>query len=79
MFGLGHLDLFPLLYGLIVFIGIWSIWAKLARFKILSAAAEITVFILVFKLHGGTVAGSCAAAIASLLTGMLISWKTRSK
>jgi hypothetical protein len=78
VFGLGHLDLFPLIYGLVVFIGLCSIWAKLSNGKILSAAAEIGVFILVFKLHGGSVAGSCAAAIASLLTGILISWKTRS-
>ena len=77
MYGLGHLDIFPLLYGVVIFIGLWSICAKITTGRIFSAAAEIGVFILVFHLHGGTVAGGFAATVAALLAGMLISWKTR--
>ncbi len=79
MFGLGHLDLGPLLYGLVIFIGLWSMWSKLSSGRIISFAAEVFVFALVFKLHGGTLAGGFAATIASLLTGVYIGWQFRRK
>jgi hypothetical protein len=79
MFGLGHLDLGPLFYGLVIFVGLWSMWAKLTSWRIGSFLAEAFVFYLVFKLHGGTLAGGLAATVASLLTGAYIGWQFRRK
>ncbi len=61
MLTLLHGSLEPLIYGLIIFLGIFSIWYKLTHGKWLAAAIEISVFVLVFKLHGGTMNGGFAA------------------
>lgn len=71
MYGLGHIDLAPLIYGVIIFLGLLSMWYKFTREKYLSLAIEIGVFILVFKLHGGSMAGGFAATIAALLAGVV--------
>lgn len=70
MFGLGHMDLGPLVYGLVIFLGLYSMWWKLTRHKYLSLMIEVVVFVLVFNLHGGTMAGGFAATIAALLAGV---------
>lgn len=72
MFGLGHIDIGPLLYGLVIFIGLWSMWRKLISGRIIAFIAEVFVFVLVFKLHGGTMAGGFAATVAALLAGLFI-------
>lgn len=72
MFGLGHVDLMPLLYGIIMFIGIWSMWHKLSNGYLASFAGEVVVFTLVFMLHGGSMGGGFAAMIAALIAGMTI-------
>lgn len=72
MFGLGHIDLMPLVYGCIMFLGIWSMWAKLMNGKLLALIIEIAVFSLVFSLHGGTMAGGFAAMIAALIAGFVL-------
>lgn len=77
MFGLGHLDLTPLVYGLVIFCGIFSMWWKLTHGKWLTFAVEAGVFALVFKLHGGTMAGGFAATVAALLAGLIIPWTLR--
>ena len=69
MYGLAHIDVMPLIYGVIIFIGLWSIWAKLIHGRLLAAIIEISVFALVFWLHGGSMAGGFAAAVAALLAG----------
>lgn len=77
MFGLGHVDLTPLVYGLVIFCGIFSMWWKLTHGKWLTFAVEAGVFALVFKLHGGTMAGGFAATVAALLAGLIIPWTLR--
>lgn len=72
MFGLGHIDMMPLLYGVIMFLGIWSMWNKLMTGKLLGFAVEITVFYILFSLHGGTMAGGFAAMIAALIAGRVL-------
>ena len=62
----------PLLYGLIIFLGLLSMWYKFTRGKWLALILEITVFILVFKLHGGTMSGGFAATVAALLSGVIM-------
>ena len=47
--------------------------------RLLTFAIEVGVFVLVFKLHGGTMAGSFAATVAALLAGFIIPWTLRSK
>jgi len=72
MFGLAHFDIAPLFYGVVIFIGILSMFIKLMHFRIGAFAIELTVFILVFKLHGGSMAGGFAATIAALLAGFIL-------
>lgn len=79
MFGLGHIDFGPVMYGVVIFIGLYSIWWKLTTGRFLAALVEISVFILVFKLHGGTMAGGFAATVAALLAGVIIPFTFRSK
>ena len=71
MFGLTHLDATPLIYGVVIFLGLWSMFEKLLRGYVLAFAIEVSVFWLVFKLHGGTMAGGFAATIAALLAGII--------
>ena len=69
---LGHIDFAPLLYGVIMFLGIAVMWWKLTHGRWLSLTIDIVVFALVFKLHGGTMAGGFAAMIAALLAGLFL-------
>jgi len=66
-----HLDVMPLIYGLIIFLGLWSMWHKIVNGRFIAFAIEVGVFWLVFSLHGGTMAGGFAAAIAALLAGSI--------
>lgn len=72
MFGLGHIDVTPLFYGVIMFLGLWSMWRKLKFERYAALAVEVSVFTLVFVLHGGTMAGGFAAMIAALLAGFFL-------
>ena len=79
MLGLGHIDVGPLLYGIVIFLGLYSMWWKLIHGRLFSFLVEVTIFVLVFKLHGGTMAGGFAATVAALLAGFIIPWTLRSK
>lgn len=72
MFGIGHMDMTPLFYGVVMFLGIWSMWAKLVGGRLFAFVIELSVFILVFKLHGGSMAGGFAAMIAALIAGWVL-------
>ena len=72
MITLLHGGLEPLIYGVVIFLGLYSMWHKLKRGHILAGIVEVGVFILVFKLHGGSVTGGFAATVASLLAGLII-------
>ena len=74
-----HGSLEPLIYGLVIFMGIISMFYKLINGHILSFFIEIGVFWLVFKLHSGTMTGGFAATLAALLCGAIIPWMIRSK
>lgn len=69
MFALVHTSAEPLLYGVVIFLGLWSMFYKITHGKFVALFIEISVFILVFKLHAGTLAGGFAATIAALLAG----------
>lgn len=67
--GLAHLDVAPLFYGVVMFLGLWSMWHKLTHWQLFGFAVEVGVFALVFALHGGTMAGGFAAMVCALLAG----------
>ena len=69
---LGHIDMMPLLYGVIMFLGVWSMWAKLCSGQIFSFIIEAAVFFGLFSLHGGTMAGGFAAMVAALIAGRVL-------
>ena len=69
MFALIHTSAEPIIYGLVIFLGLLSMWYKLTRGKFVSLTIEVLIFILVFQLHGGTMSGGFAATIAALLSG----------
>jgi len=71
MFGIGHFDIAPLVYGIIIFLGIWSIYHKFTKEQYDALAIEVVVFTAVFWLHGGSMAGGFAAAVAALLAGYI--------
>lgn len=72
MFGIAHIDVMPLLYGVVMFIGIWSMWRKLVSARFIALIIEVAVFFLVFKLHGGTMSGGFAAMTAALIAGFVL-------
>jgi hypothetical protein len=71
MFGLAHMDMTPLFYGFVMFVGLWSMYYKLSRGKYFAFSVEVFVFWLVFSLHGGTMSGGFAAMVCALLAGTL--------
>lgn len=71
MFALIHTSAEPLLYGLVIFLGLWSMFHKITHGKFVAFTIELSIFVLVFKLHGGTMAGGFAATIAALLSGTI--------
>ena len=72
MLTLFHGSFEPIIYGVVIFLGLYSMWYKLTRGKFLAFVIEVSVFILVFKLHSGTMVGGFAATIAALLSGLII-------
>ena len=66
-----HGDVLPAIYGLIMFLGLLVMLIKYLRGNWLSLAVDIGVFALVFKLHGGSMAGGFSAMIAALLAGVV--------
>lgn len=69
---IGHLDYGPILYGVIIFLGIWSMFSKFQKRRYRALFIEVAVFLLVFRLHGGSMAGGFAATVSALLAGFLI-------
>lgn len=79
MFALAHTSLEPLLYGVVIFLGLWSMVYKIKRKKYFAFTTEVFVFVLVFKLHGGTMNGGFAATVAALLAGLVFPFVMRSR
>ncbi len=74
-----HGSLEPLIYGAIIFLGIFSMVWKIKTGRFLGFFMEASVFWLVFKLHGGTMNGGFAATVAALLAGVILPLLFRSK
>lgn len=69
---LSHIDLQPLFYGFIITVGLIVVAYHIFTFKIMAVLVDIAVFVLVFWMHGGTLTGGMAAAVAALLAGLII-------
>jgi hypothetical protein len=74
---LGHIDMMPVFYGIVIFLGLYSILMKLLTLRLISFTVEVAVFCLVFQLHGGTMAGGFAATIAAWLAGCIFPRRIR--
>ena len=72
MFGIAGLDTTPIVYGVVIFVGLASIWYKLTTRRYTAFLLETGVFSLVFWLHGGSMNGGFAAAIAAMLSGLIL-------
>ena len=79
MLTLLHGSFEPIIYGVVIFLGLYSMWYKISHGKVLAFVIEVSVFILVFKLHSGTMVGGFAATIAALLSGLIIPMTLRTK
>ncbi len=67
---LAHIDLAPIIYGVVMFMGIAVLWHKLLSLRLLSLIIDISVFYFVFSLHGGTMTGGFSAMVAALIAGI---------
>ena len=78
-FTLIHGSIEPILYGLVIFVGLLVTLNKLLNLKILSFLCDVGVFYLVFSLHGHSMTGGFAATIAALLAGVIFPYLIRKK
>lgn len=69
----------PLVYGIVIFLGLMSMCWKLRTGQWLAFFIEVFVFWLVFSLHGHSMTGGFAATIAALLSGLVIPFMFRRK
>lgn len=67
---ISHLDLMPVIYGVVMFIGIAILFNKLLKGHFISLSIDIFVFWFVFSLHGESMTGGFAAMVAALLAGV---------
>lgn len=67
----------PLVYGLVIFLGLLSMCWKLRTGQWMAFFIEVFVFWLVFSLHGHSMTGGFAATIAALLSGLVIPYMFR--
>jgi len=74
---LAHVDFMPIVYGIVMFIGISILFHKLLAGKFLSLFIDISVFFFVFGLHGESMTGGFSAMIAALLAGITFPWMLR--
>lgn len=74
-----HGSIEPILYGLVIFVGLLITLNKLLNLQILSFACDVAVFYLVFSLHGHSMTGGFAATIAALLAGVIFPHFIRKK
>lgn len=69
---LSHGNIEWIALAIVYFICIASLYYKIKRGRFVACTIEIVVFVVLFKLHGGSVSGSTAAAVAALLTGTFL-------
>ncbi len=71
---LAHIDLMPLVYGVVMFLGLAYMWHKLIHGMYIGVGVDMFVFWIVFSLHGGSMAGGFSAMIAAALSSIFFPW-----
>ena len=74
---LAHIDFMPLVYGVIMFIGLAYTWNKFWSGKFVSVGLDMAVFWLVFSMHGHSMTGGFAAMIAAALSSLCFPYIAR--
>lgn len=69
---LGHIGLEPIVWGVIIIAGILILMLKVAMNAWSAVLWDVAIFIAVFSMHGGTMKGGMAAAVAALIGGLII-------
>lgn len=72
MFGIAHLNVTPIVYGIVIFAAIRSMLLHLIEFRLLTLSIEALVFLAVLMAGGASLNGALGASIASILAGMFI-------
>lgn len=76
--GIAHLDVLPLIAGVLYALGLYSVWHKWLNGRYIGAIVEIAIFALFMKMHGGTLTGGMGATIAALIVGSLFPTRRKS-
>ena len=69
---LSHIDLAPIVYGIILALGILLLIFKFMIGAWVSLFIDIAVFYALFAMHGGTMKGGLSASVAAPLVSVLI-------
>lgn len=65
-----HLDLAPVIYGFVVFLGLYIVTWKISKGLWISVICDVIVFYIVFSMHNHSTTGGLVAAIAAALAGL---------
>lgn len=65
-----HLDLAPVIYGFVVFLGLYIVTWKISKGLWISVICDVIVFYIVFGMHNHSTTGGLVAAIAAALAGL---------
>lgn len=68
---LAHIDIMPIVYGLLIFVGIAITFHKLLSGQFVALVIDVFIFWLVFNLHGHSMTGGFAAVIAAMAAGII--------
>ena len=77
--GIATLPLEPIMYALAIAWGYMSMISKFKQGRFVVLVIEIAIFTSIFMMHGGTIAGGFAAALAAPLVSWIAFPKTKSK
>jgi hypothetical protein len=72
MYTILHGGIEPLIYGIIISLGLMITIHKFRSGKLRAGLVDVGVFALVFWMHGGTIVGGMSAAVAALICGALV-------
>ena len=72
MFSLVHASMEPIIYSFVITYGLCSMAKKVQNKRYFAFIVEVSIFALIFLLHGHSVTGGFASTIASVIAGNMI-------
>lgn len=72
MFSLVHASMEPIIYSFVITYGLCSMAKKVQSKRYFAFIVEVSIFALIFLLHGHSVTGGFASTIASVIAGNMI-------